>query len=161
MPKTDDDGYQYRELTQEEIATLEPIFKAAGTGLPDPRSSNFVGAIKGGKVVGFLVLQAKIHAEPMWIEEGHSSIFSSLAKAAEDTIIKRVGAAWVYLFAPAGRITQLAQNMGMQLEPWCVLSKLVQQAAPVKTAVDLSPLEPQREVTKEELATYPVGEVQQ
>ena len=121
-----------RELTAEEIQSVEHIFRAAGTSLPDPSISTFVGAVKAGKVIGFIVLQLKLHAEPMWIEDGNSSIFQSLVKAAERVIITRTGPQWVYLFTPAGKITQLAQAMGCQLEPWCVMSKLVAPELPGK-----------------------------
>lgn len=136
-----DTSIQYRELSSDEIKTLEGIFAATGNPLPSPTLSTFVGALQGGKVVGFLVLQARLHAEPMWIAEGHSQIFTSLVSAAEKTILKKSGPQWVYLFAPAGKLSQLAQNMGMALEPWCVLSKLVQPELPHKIGVDMLPID--------------------
>lgn len=126
-----------RELTQDEIKTVEHVFTATGNPLPDPQISTFVGAVKDGKVVGFLVLQVKLHAEPMWIEEGHSDVFTPIVHAAERTILSKAGPQFVYLFAPAGRVSQLAQSMGMQLEPWNVLSKLVQPDVPSKQPVDV------------------------
>lgn len=127
----------YRELTTSEIKSVESVFTDTGNPLPDPAISTFIGCVKDGKVVGFLVLQVKLHAEPMWIEEGHSDVFTGIVRAAEKTIIGRAGPQWVYLFAPAGRVSQLAQHMGMQLEPWCVLSKLVQPDVPNKPMVEL------------------------
>ena len=140
LPPTEpQSGISYRELTPEEIKSVEPIFTATGNPLPDPGISTFVGAIENGKVIGFLVLQVKLHAEPMWIEQGHSEVFSSLVATAERTILKKTGPQYVYLFAPAGRISQLAQSMGMQLEPFCVLSKLVMPEAPSRPVIDLLP----------------------
>lgn len=114
-----------RVLTQEEIQTVAHIFTQAGASLPDPAMSVFIGSVVGGEVVAFLVLQVRLHAEPMWIKDGHSTVFSSLVTAAERHILKTTGPQWVYLFAPAGRVQQLAHVAGMQMEPWVVMSKLV------------------------------------
>src|ERR1700723_3094757 len=85
--------------------------------------------------------QIKLHAEPMWIENGHSDIFSALVREAERTVLRRCGPAWVYTFAPAGKVSQLAQAAGMQLEPWNVFSVLVMPETPSKTSPFLVPLE--------------------
>lgn len=129
-----------RLMTAEEIEAERPIFEANGSTLPDPSVSAFLGVFRGGKRVAFLVLQAKLHAEPMYIEEGHSAILPQLVQAAEKYILERAGPQWVYLFAPAGRIAQLAQTMGMQLEPWVVMSKLVAPSTPDKGITELTPL---------------------
>jgi hypothetical protein len=126
-------GIEYRELTDKEIKSVEHLFVATGNTLPDPALSTFVGCVKDGVVLGFLVLQIKMHAEPMWIQPGHSDVFQPIARMAEKIILKKCGPQWVYLFAPAGRVSQLAQSMGMQLEPWNVLSKLVMPDPPSKT----------------------------
>ncbi len=133
-------GAVYRELTPEEIKSVEGVFLATGNPLPDPAISTFVGVVEGGEVVAFLVLQLKLHAQPMWIKEGHSQVFSPLVSEAERTIVKKLGSAWVYLFTPAGKLSQLAQAAGMQMEPWVVHSKLVQQELPRKIGVDLLPI---------------------
>jgi hypothetical protein len=132
---------EVRELTMEEIQTLAPIFATAGCGLPDPKVSTFVGAVKDGQVVGFIVLQVKLHAEPMWIRKGESECFKALVRKAEEVVLAKSGPQWVYLFAPAGRVSQLASSMGMQLEPWNVLSKLVAPEPPPRVPVDLSDVE--------------------
>jgi hypothetical protein len=130
-----------RLLTPEEIKSVEPIFLERGVSLPASNTSVFVGAVKDGKVVAFLVIQLMLHAEPMWIEPGHSNLFLPLVKEAEKTILQRCGPAWVYLFAPAGKVSQLAATSGMQQEPYCVYSKLVMPEAPGRPAFDLSELE--------------------
>lgn len=135
-------GLRFRELTTEEIASLRPVFLEAKAEMPDPAVSTFVGAVEDGKVIGFLVLQAKLHAEPMWIEPGRSEIFKPLVAATEEVILRKTGPQWVYLFSPAGRVSQLAQSMGMQLEPWCVMTKLVQPPAPSRPVLDLNNPEP-------------------
>ncbi len=52
---------EIRELTVEEIQTLAPIFVENGTELPDLRTATFVGAVQDKVVLGFVVLQAKLH----------------------------------------------------------------------------------------------------
>ena len=129
-----------RLLTPEEIKSVEHIFTAQGASLPNPSVSVFIGAVKDGKVLGFLVLQLKLHAEPMYIEDGHSDLFLPLVSAAESHILKTTGPQWVYLFAPAGKVAQLATKIGMQVEPWVVLSKLVYPEMPTKSPVELQPI---------------------
>lgn len=129
-----DSAEEFRVLTPEEIQTVEYVFTEKGVSLPDPAASTFVGCVKAGKVVAFLVLQLKIHAQPLWIEDGHAAVLTQLVAKTEQTIIERVGPQWVYLFSPAGRLAQLAQSMGMQLEPWVVLSKLVVPDQPILPA---------------------------
>lgn len=138
---SDGPGLQFRELTESEIASVEHIFAETGNPLPDPAISTFVGAVDpDGKVLAFLVLQLKLHAQPLWIADGHSALLTSLVAEAERTILRKTGAAqWVYLFAPAGRLAQLGQAMGMGLEPWVVLSKLVLPEVPAQGPVELVP----------------------
>ena len=139
-----DSPLEVRELTPQEILTLAPIFKDSGTELPPPNISTFIGAVEDGKVIGFLVLQLKLHAEPMWIEEGRSELFKSLINKARGTILAKAGPQWVYTFTPAGRISQMAQSMGMQMEPWIVHSMLVMPEVPPKSIQTLETL-PQSE----------------
>lgn len=117
-------------LTPDEIATIAPVFADFGAALPDPRTSFIMGALSDGKVVGFLVVQLSVHAEPMWIEPGHEAVFNSLVHATERTIAERAGECDVYLFAPAGKVARLAQLAGMRTEPWVVLSKHVSPEPP-------------------------------
>lgn len=144
-----------RELTPEEIKTVEHVFHATGNPLPDPAISTFIGAVRDGKVVGFLVLQVKLHAQPLWLEQGHSDLFAPIVSAAERHIIAKAGPQWVYCFAPAGKLSQMAQTMGMQLEPWCVLSKLVQPEAPSKSVIEL-PTPSENDVSEAMLDHTPV-----
>jgi hypothetical protein len=126
---------EIRELTPEEVASVAHIFTEHGTVVPDLSTATFVGAVQDGKVLGFLVLQAKLHAEPLWIEPGHSHLFTSIAREAERTILKKCGPQWVYLFSPAGRTAQMATAMGMAMEPFVVMSKLVMPEAPGRPLV--------------------------
>jgi len=122
-----------RELTPEEIAKyVKPGYDATGNTLPDPRYSTFVGVIKAGRVVASIGLQIKLHAQPLQIEDGYANVLPLLIRRTEEIILSRSGPQWVYLFTPAGKLTQLASHFGMQLEPWCVLSKLVAPEIPSK-----------------------------
>lgn len=127
-------------MTSDEVSELAPIYAEYGASLPLPGTATFVGAFKNGRRVGFICLQAKLHAEPMHITEGHSDVFVSLVKAAEQLILSKVGPQWVYAFTPAGRVTQLAHTMGMRMEPYVVMSKLVQPEIPPEPVVDLGSL---------------------
>ena len=136
-PRPSDD---VRELTPEEIKKyVEPGYLATNNSLPDPRTSTFVGVIREGRVVASLGLQVKLHAQPLQIEDGYASVLPALVRGAEDLILKRTGPQWVYLFAPAGKLAQIASCFGMQLEPWVVMSKLVMPEAPAKQPIELVP----------------------
>src|ERR1017187_536323 len=133
---TQPEGDCERELTPEEIQQyVKPGYDAANNALPDPAVSTFVGVIRGGRVVASLGIQLKLHAEPLQIESGHSSVLPLLVKYAERLILQRTGPQYVYLFAPAGRVAQMAQAMGLVLEPWCVLSKLVTPPEPSRIVI--------------------------
>jgi hypothetical protein len=122
---------EIRELTAEEVdGYVRPEFESRGYPLPNPAMSTHVGIVDNGKVVGFLTLQVKLHAQPVSIDQAHRHMFAALCSKAEEVILQKIGPQWVYLFAPAGHMSQLAQSMGMQLEPWCVLSKFVQHETP-------------------------------
>lgn len=116
-----------RLLTSEEIQTLAPVFAEAGQNLPPAEHSFVLGSVApDGHVVAFLVVQLRVHAEPMWIEKGYESLFRSLVHRAEQTIAEKVpGGCDVFLFAPAGKVSMLASKAGMRLEPWTVWSKHV------------------------------------
>lgn len=126
-----------RELTQEEIQQyVKPGYDATNNPLPDPAVSTFVGVFRGGRMVASIGLQLKLHAQPLQIEDGHANVLPALVRAAEDIILKRAGCQWIYLFSPPGRLAQIASAMGMQLEPWVVMSKLVTPPEPSRVIVD-------------------------
>lgn len=150
---------EIRELTVDEIQTLSQIFIDNGTALPDLRTATFIGAVQDGEVLGFMVLQMKLHAEPMWIKSGHSQLFTSIVREAENVILKKAGPQWCYLFTPAGRVTQMAAAMGMKPEPYIIMSKLVMPEAPARPLIlmpedesdipiDIKDLVPASEVTQ-------------
>src|ERR1700685_1880416 len=125
IPDIQPEGDCERELTPNEIQQyVKPGYDATNNPLPNPATSTFMGVFRGGKVVATLGIQLKLHAEPLQIEPGHGAVLPALVASAEKLILQRAGSQYVYLFAPAGRVAQMAQAMGLQLEPWVVLSKL-------------------------------------
>lgn len=121
---------EIRELTTDEVQSVSHVFTENGAVLPDLRQATFIGAVQDGKVLGFIVLQQKLHAEPMWIAPGESLLFAPIIREAERVILKKVGPQWCYLFAPAGRVAQMAASMGMQPEPYVIMSKLIMPEVP-------------------------------
>lgn len=133
-----------RLLTPEEIASLAPIFEKEGQPLPQMAHSFILGSVaEDGHVIAFLVVQLRVHAEPMWIEKGHEALFRPLVHAAEQTIAEKVpGGCDVFLFAPAGKVSMLAARAGMRLEPWTVWSKHIQGLFPTEDEPEkVEPLE--------------------
>ena len=120
-----------RLLTPEEIESLRPIFEAEGGIIPDPAHSFFLGPpAADGHVPSFMVVQLRVHAEPMWIEKGNERLFLPLIHATEQMIAEKVpGGCDVFLFAPAGKVSMLASKAGMRLEPWTVWSKHIEGMA--------------------------------
>ncbi len=136
---------EIRELTPEEVQSVAYIF--ADNGSVIPQFATFVGAVENDKVLGFIVLQPKLHAEPMWIAPGQSQLFQAIVNEAEKTVLRKAGPQWVYLFAPAGKISQLATAMGMGIEPFVVMSKMVTS--------DLPPRPVTQFVSSEDIERYP------
>jgi len=117
-----------RVLTQEEIESLRPIFAEHGAPLPDPAMSFVVGEVQNGEVVAFLVIQFKVHGQPLWIKPGHEASYRRLTRTAEQVIQERTGGGFeVYVFADPGKIAQMAEVIGMKKEPWLVYSKMIPQ----------------------------------
>lgn len=137
------EAVSFRPLSPEEIeAEVLPDYLATGNSLPDPGVSKFIGAFRGPELLAYLCLQVKLHAQPLVIRAGHAGTLPGLVHAAEAHILETVGPQWVYLFAPAGKLSQLAAACGMQLEPWVVMSRFVapeQDATEIQTAPKLGP----------------------
>jgi len=135
---------EFRSLRPEEIEPIcGPDYAASGNPLPDPRYSTFLGAFNtDGSCVAYLCLQIKLHAQPLVIRDGWARVLPGLVAAAEAHILSTAGPQWVYLFAPAGKLSALAQSLGMQMEPWVVLSKLVQPPIPEKFLDEIQPIQP-------------------
>lgn len=141
----------YRVLTPEEIERVKPIFDERKVAMP--QGGIFIGAIENGRVIGFLVLQLKLHAEPMWIAPGKSQIFPSLVATAENYILQNSGPAYVYLFAPEGRVSEMAEAMGMTHNSEQIWYKLLGNIPP-RPFVDLQP------IATEELAGFTPEELE-
>lgn len=115
-----------RVLSVEETEQLAPIFEAQKVSLPDPAYSFIVGALKDGKVTNnFLVAQLRLHAEPLHLEAGSEHLFRLLVRTMYKEIAERLGTTDVYLFAPDGMVSKMAETAGMEREPWNVYSTTV------------------------------------
>lgn len=142
IPEAEPVRTSFRTLTPEEIAReCGPDYAKSGNPLPDPAISAFVGAFAGDQLLAYLCLQVKLHAQPLVIRPGNASVLSGLVHAAETHILATTGPQWVYLFTPAGKMAQMASAMGMQTEPWVVMSKLVAPEAPAKPVFEVIPPE--------------------
>ena len=137
-PQRHSQAVETRVLTEAEVLKyIHPIYQERGQPLPNPAVSTFIGVVRAGKVVAFLGIEAKLHAEPLWIEDGEASHLIPLVHKAEEFILSRCGPQWVYVFAPPGKVARIAEHMGMTLEPWCVYTKLVAPPIPPKPLVTL------------------------
>lgn len=122
-----------RELTLEERKKLEPLFADRGVEMPNPATSTIIGAVdrETGEVSNnFIVGQLMLHAEPLHLEPGCGHLFRPLARSLYDKIAEKVGTVDVFLFAPDGKVSQMAESMGMNREPWNVYSTTVYGNAP-------------------------------
>lgn len=118
-------GPEIRELTTEEYLDLAGDFEKEGGVLPSPQTATAVGIFEGGRMVGYQVLQLRLHVQPTKIDKGYSRWFSALCRKSEEVIQSKIGSAWIYVFAQPGRMAALAESQGMTVEPWVVLSKLL------------------------------------
>lgn len=140
-PEKSLDEPEVRELTPEEIKTIEADFHLAGVSLPDPAVATAFGAIVDGKIVGYIFAQLKMHIEPVKIDKGYSHLFSAIIRKTEEVLYSRCGSIWTYAFVNPGRMAALAESRGMTVEPWCVMSKKIgPRDLPVVELLD-SPLE--------------------
>lgn len=145
-----------RELTPEEIKTLEPIFREKGVGLPNLATGTVYGIVENGEVVAFMVMQLKLHAQPVWVKKGRGSLLSRLIHGMEEFILKRCGPQWVYLFTEAGKMSTIASRFGMATEPWVVHSKLIIPDLPGR--IDLEDMSEPDEARQGQLPLDETGE---
>src|ERR1043165_5159572 len=68
IEQTEKEEIEYSIIAPEDYHLLEPIFKVYGAKVPNPDLSRIACASYKGEIIGFYGLQAKIHAEPMWIK---------------------------------------------------------------------------------------------
>lgn len=139
---------EFRELTATEIASVKDDFTSRGAPIPNPATSTFVGCVQGGEVIGYVVFQLKIHAEPLRIKDGKSRIFSRLISTAENILLSKVGPQWVYAFTSEERVTKLLEKIGMEkAEEWTVMCKLIKPELPLGKIVGVSV--PEEETSEE------------
>ncbi len=138
-------GVPPRLLTPEEVESVAPIFAAKGVPLPAPEHSYFLGTVDSlGNVTSFIVVQLRVHAEPMWIAPGNERIFRHLVRASEEMIATKTAlgtSTEVFVFAPAGKVSRMAEVAGLRAEPWVVYSKTIEGQAEASEAVAEEPVD--------------------
>lgn len=116
----------YRMLRPDEWPKVEPIFIEHGgpQSLPCPEASAILVAEEQGGIVGFLVIQPVVHAEPVWVREDHrgNGIARKLFSEVDD-FMKGIGIKAYYTFSTETIVERLAQGNGMSLLPWKVWMK--------------------------------------
>lgn len=119
-------------LPIEDWELLEPIFRAYGTMLPDPRLAQIaVSEDDDGQIVGFLVCQLIPHLEPIWVHpeyRGGSVCIPDLVKTVTENLRPGTG---LYAFAPSQAIGALCESVGMQPLPWRTYLMTTSLADPV------------------------------
>lgn len=131
-------GPEIRELTPEEILTLATDF--APHPLPDPRTSTAVGIIENGKIVGYQFLKVMLHVQPTKLNDGYAHMFTALCRATEETVLRKCGPIWAYVFCNPGHMEALAESRGMAKEPWLIMSKFVTHAVQKAPVMELMPV---------------------
>jgi GNAT superfamily N-acetyltransferase len=145
--------YDVRILSSEEIQSLHPIFEKYGADLPDPANSFIVGAVgEDGEIVGFQVTQMRVHVDPLHLKKGVGEhLYSRLIHETERLIEEKAQSPVdVFVFAPEGRISRLAERSGMKPEPWRVLSKRIVPTSLPEPSSDFEPEEEETSTPAEE-----------
>lgn len=158
-PKPDPEKIEIRILTDGEVASLAPDFAAEGAPMPTPPYTA-VGIVADGKIVGYQFLQLKVHVQPTKINKGYAHMFKALCRKTEDVLKERVGSVWTYVFTKPGRMAALAESVGMEVEPWVVMSKFVtnqtfipEPLVPLESALSESETGPHQAVDLETIQT--------
>lgn len=129
VPKSDT---EFRVLTLDEIKEfIEPIFTKNAALIPSPESSFFFGAVRDGRVLGWITVQSVIHVEPMYVEPGESALLPRIVSGAKDEVFRVLGQCKVYLTAEDDRVIRLAEYIGMTREPGVAMTMWVDPAMPI------------------------------
>lgn len=118
-PKTHDESRTetvIRKLDLAEWEQLSPIFQERNDELPDPNLATILAAFKDGKIVSFIVLQLKLHCEPIYVMPDHSDTFLPLinnAKVFIGSIIQKETEVWFR--ADNENICSMASHLGFEL----------------------------------------------
>lgn len=113
---------EYKELT--DWRTVEAEFKRRGVVAPSKTSARVFAAIENDEVVGFLVVQLVVHAEPIWIHEDYRGKvnWQKLVRMGEDFLGRNTGREY-YAFAPNDHIEAMCEIVGMEKMLWIVYRK--------------------------------------
>lgn len=115
---------EYRLLTPEEVLTLAPVFASYGVDTPSPELSAVAGAIEGGVIVGFHVLQLVPHAEPIWISPEHrGKVDWRKLNEQLEAPFAAVQAGEFYTFSDSPRVAAMLKKVGYEEMPYKVWRK--------------------------------------
>jgi hypothetical protein len=107
----------YRLLPSEEWERLKPIFQQNGAAMPRPEIATAAIAEQRGEIVGMLIMQYAIHAEPLWIKESERGKVSWKKLLNDVAALLPKGSAF-YVFAPNEQIAHMARASGMEELAW-------------------------------------------
>ena len=116
-----------RVLAAEEWDKLKPIFAEYTAPVPRPEvATAIVAENEAGEIVGLLMLQLTLHAEPLWIrgDQQHNGLWRDLHHEMEVQFAKTGGT--YYAFAPRGGMAKITEAVGMEKLPWIVYKKEVE-----------------------------------
>jgi hypothetical protein len=113
----------YRLLRHDEWDRIAPIFEQQGHVVPHPEIANVaIAESADGQILGFLMLQMVLHAEPLWIDESERGKVSwkRLLGVLESLF---EGPSCYYVFAPDEHVARMAEAVGMEKLPYAVFQK--------------------------------------
>lgn len=106
-----------RILPWQEWHRIAPQFEAQGVPLPASDATILV-AEEADRIVGFLVMQACTHLEPLWIDEAYRGkvYWPALVHHAEALLSKGS----YFVFAPTSHVAAMAEAVKLQKLPWTI-----------------------------------------
>lgn len=98
----------YRTLVGGELGPVRMEYEARGIPF-HPEIGQFMGAMEGSKLQGFVAIQHQIHLEPMVIYDPHC--MTRLFREAEKEVVRKLGPIPVWCLAE-GRVADIAKYLG-------------------------------------------------
>jgi hypothetical protein len=107
----------YRLLQPFEYYLLAKEFDKRNAPLPQPHLSQVYAAFDGDRLVAFWVLQAVLHAEPLWIDEeyrGNPGLAAGLLQRVEPYMRNET----VMVLAESEEVEFMLQRLGFEKMPY-------------------------------------------
>lgn len=115
----------YRFLPESEWHKLEAIFDEYGSQPPAKGLGKIAIAEDNGQIVGFVVLQLVLHAEPLWIREDHRQTDTVSWRRLLNMVgecAAQIGKEY-YVFIPDERAAHIAKVAGLSPLSWRIWRK--------------------------------------